>query len=46
VLLGLTVEEVSGLSFVDADATGVVLLNIDGPAGAARDLLVDAVLPG
>jgi CubicO group peptidase (beta-lactamase class C family) len=29
-----------------ADATVVVLLNIDGPAGAARDLLVDAVLHG
>ena len=29
-----------------ADATVVVLLNIEGPAGAARDLLVDAVLHG
>ena len=29
-----------------ADATVVVLLNIEGLAGAARDLLVDAVLHG
>lgn len=29
-----------------ADATVVVLLNIDGPAGPARDLLVAAVLDG
>jgi CubicO group peptidase (beta-lactamase class C family) len=29
-----------------ADATVVVLLNNEGPVGAARDLLVEAVLPG
>jgi CubicO group peptidase (beta-lactamase class C family) len=29
-----------------ADATVVVLLNHEGPVGDARDLLVDAVLPG
>ena len=29
-----------------ADATVVVLLNMEGPAGAARDLLVEAVLHG